>query len=221
MTARVDLKIRITGGHRPPLQFDGRSYGLRKHVVDHWRWLHLCSRSAQSRFSAQLPIPVPGQNNGSPPPRKDREAEARDSARRWTRRSADNAEHRRRRPRLWSLRHWRRRRQRSCPRKFYETLMELKPTICNSQTFRLCDQRIFSLRTSNGQPYKTRIVIRKPGDNSKFNGLILAGKYPISSGNPYVPFHPVRLQTASSAWTFFPSSGCCGQCGALYPSSCT
>src|SRR3981081_1609347 len=41
--------------------------------------------------------------------------------------------------------------------------------------------------TSNGQPYKTRIVIRKPKDNSKFNGLILAeSMHP--SGNPWV-FH--------------------------------
>jgi len=41
--------------------------------------------------------------------------------------------------------------------------------------------------TSNGQPYKTRIVVRKPKDNSKFNGLILAeSMHP--SGNPWV-FH--------------------------------
>jgi hypothetical protein len=41
--------------------------------------------------------------------------------------------------------------------------------------------------TSNGAPYKTRIVIRKPKDNAKFNGLILAeSMHP--SGNPWV-FH--------------------------------
>jgi hypothetical protein len=41
--------------------------------------------------------------------------------------------------------------------------------------------------TSGGLPYKTRIVIRKPKDNAKFNGLILAeSMHP--SGNPWV-FH--------------------------------
>ncbi len=41
--------------------------------------------------------------------------------------------------------------------------------------------------TSSGMPYKTRIVIRKPRDNAKFNGLILAeSMHP--SGNPWV-FH--------------------------------
>jgi Alpha/beta hydrolase domain len=41
--------------------------------------------------------------------------------------------------------------------------------------------------TSSGMPYKTRIVIRKPKDNAKFNGLILAeSMHP--SGNPWV-FH--------------------------------
>jgi hypothetical protein len=41
--------------------------------------------------------------------------------------------------------------------------------------------------TSSGAPYKTRIVIRKPKDNAKFNGLILAeSMHP--SGNPWV-FH--------------------------------
>jgi hypothetical protein len=45
--------------------------------------------------------------------------------------------------------------------------------------------------TSGGQPYKTRIVVRKPKDNSKFNGLILAeSMHP--SGNPWV-FHFVQL----------------------------
>jgi Alpha/beta hydrolase domain len=41
--------------------------------------------------------------------------------------------------------------------------------------------------TSSGTPYKTRIVIRKPRGNAKFNGLILAeSMHP--SGNPWV-FH--------------------------------
>jgi len=41
--------------------------------------------------------------------------------------------------------------------------------------------------TATGAPYKTRIVIRKPKDNAKFNGLVLAeSMHP--SGNPWV-FH--------------------------------
>jgi hypothetical protein len=41
--------------------------------------------------------------------------------------------------------------------------------------------------TANGQPYKTRIVIRRPSDNNKFSGLILAeSMHP--SGNPWM-FH--------------------------------
>jgi hypothetical protein len=50
--------------------------------------------------------------------------------------------------------------------------------------------------TSNGQSYKTRIVIRKPKDNAKFNGLILAeSMHP--SGNPWV-FHFVQTYAMSS-----------------------
>jgi hypothetical protein len=45
--------------------------------------------------------------------------------------------------------------------------------------------------TASGQAYKTRIVVRKPKDNSKFNGLILAeSMHP--SGNPWV-FHFVQV----------------------------
>lgn len=49
---------------------------------------------------------------------------------------------------------------------------------------------------SSGQPYKTRIVIRKSKDNSKFNGLILAeSMHP--SGNPWV-FHFVQVYAMNS-----------------------
>src|ERR1043166_4602802 len=64
------------------------------------------------------------------------------------------------------------------PGKFYETLMELKPGD---------DLAYFVSGTANGQPYTTRIVIRKPSDNSKFSGLVLAeSMHP--SGNPWM-FH--------------------------------
>jgi Alpha/beta hydrolase domain len=50
--------------------------------------------------------------------------------------------------------------------------------------------------TSNDQPYKTRIVIRKPKDNGKFNGLILAeSMHP--SGNPWV-YHFVQVYAMNS-----------------------
>src|SRR5580693_4162731 len=45
--------------------------------------------------------------------------------------------------------------------------------------------------TSSGAPYKTRIVVRKPKDNAKFNHLILAeSMHP--SGNPWV-FHFAQI----------------------------
>jgi len=50
--------------------------------------------------------------------------------------------------------------------------------------------------TSSGTPYKTRIVIRKPKDNARFNGLILAeSMHP--SGNPWV-FHFTQTYAMTS-----------------------
>ena len=72
------------------------------------------------------------------------------------------------------------------PGKFYETLMELKPGD-DLAHFRYVTREYFVSGTANGQPYKTRIVIRKPSDNSRFSGLILAeSMHP--SGNPWM-FH--------------------------------
>src|SRR5882724_9138336 len=50
--------------------------------------------------------------------------------------------------------------------------------------------------TANGMPYKTRIVIRKPKDNSKFNGMILAESMH-TSGNPWV-FHFTQVHAMST-----------------------
>src|SRR5204863_3844741 len=61
----------------------------------------------------------------------------------------------------------------SGPGKFFETLMVLKPTD-DLTHFSYVTKEYFVSGMSNGQPYKTRVVIRKPADNSKFNGLILA-----------------------------------------------
>jgi len=72
------------------------------------------------------------------------------------------------------------------PGKFYETLMPLKPGDDLAQ-FGYVTKEYFVSGTANGQPYKTRIVIRKPADNAKFSGLVLAeSMHP--SGNPWM-FH--------------------------------
>ncbi len=72
------------------------------------------------------------------------------------------------------------------PGKFFETLMELKPGD-DLAHFKYVTKEYFVSGTANGQPYKTRIVIRKPADDSKFSGFVLAeSMHP--SGNPWV-FH--------------------------------
>src|ERR1051326_1022791 len=72
------------------------------------------------------------------------------------------------------------------PGKFYETLMELKPGD-DLAHFGYVTKEYFVSGTASGQPYKTRIVIRKPSDSAKFSGLVLAeSMHP--SGNPWM-FH--------------------------------
>src|SRR5712671_4456386 len=72
------------------------------------------------------------------------------------------------------------------PGKFYETLMELKAGD-DLAHFNYVTKEYFVSGTANGQPYKTRIVIRRPSDNSRFSGLVLAeSMHP--SGNPWM-FH--------------------------------
>src|SRR5215475_12762061 len=51
------------------------------------------------------------------------------------------------------------------PGKFYETLMELKPGD-DLARFGYVTKEYFVSGTANGQPYKTRIVVRKPSDNA-------------------------------------------------------
>jgi hypothetical protein len=81
------------------------------------------------------------------------------------------------------------------PGKFYETLMELKPTD-DLAHFNYVTKEYFVSGTANGQPYKTRIVIRKPADNSRFSGLVLAeSMHP--SGNPWM-FHFTHVYSMTS-----------------------
>src|SRR5215475_4235482 len=125
----------------------------------------------------QLPIPVPGQNNGAPGgapgqrgggQRGQRGAPAAPPAPMVVAPlAAASAEI-------------------TGPGNFFETLMELKPTD-DLAHFGYVTKEYFVSGTSGGQPYKTRIVIRRPSDNGKFSGLILAeSMHP--SGNPWV-FH--------------------------------
>ena len=51
------------------------------------------------------------------------------------------------------------------PGKFFETLMELKPGD-DLAHFGYVTKEYFVSGTANGQPYKTRIVIRRPADNA-------------------------------------------------------
>jgi hypothetical protein len=72
------------------------------------------------------------------------------------------------------------------PGKFFETLMELKPGD-DLAHFGYVTKEYFVSGSANGEPYKTRIVIRRPADNGKFSGLVLAeSMHP--SGNPWM-FH--------------------------------
>src|SRR5690348_11736528 len=69
------------------------------------------------------------------------------------------------------------------PGEFFETFMDSyddakKATVAPKDTYAKFNyeakEYFVSGTTSNGAPYKTRIVIRKSKDNAKFNGLILA-----------------------------------------------
>jgi hypothetical protein len=82
------------------------------------------------------------------------------------------------------------------PGEFYETFMDnyddakkslVSPKDAYAKFNYEAREYFISGTTSGGMPYKTRIVIRKPKDNARFNGLILAeSMHP--SGNPWV-FH--------------------------------
>src|SRR5688572_22485281 len=72
------------------------------------------------------------------------------------------------------------------PGRMFESLMELKPGD-DMAHFKYEAKEYFVSGTANGQPYKTRIVIRKPVDNNRFSGLVLAeSMHP--SGNAWM-FH--------------------------------
>ncbi len=91
------------------------------------------------------------------------------------------------------------------PGEFYETFMDdhddvKKTDIPAKDTYAKFNYEVkeyfISGMTAGGMPYKTRIVVRKPKDNARFNGLILAeSMHP--SGNPWV-FHFTQTYAMST-----------------------
>jgi hypothetical protein len=72
------------------------------------------------------------------------------------------------------------------PGAMFESLMELEPGD-DMAHFKYEAREYFVSGTANGQPYKTRIVVRKPADNGRLSGLVLAeSMHP--SGNAWM-FH--------------------------------
>jgi hypothetical protein len=72
------------------------------------------------------------------------------------------------------------------PGQMFESLMELKPGD-DMAHFKYDAHEYFVSGTANGQPYTTRIVVRRPADAAKFSGLVLAeSMHP--SGNAWM-FH--------------------------------
>ena len=81
------------------------------------------------------------------------------------------------------------------PGRAFESLMELKPTD-DMAHFKYEAREYLVSGTANGQPYKTRIVIRKPIDDRRFSGLVLAeSMHP--SGNAWM-FHFTHLYSMTS-----------------------
>lgn len=81
------------------------------------------------------------------------------------------------------------------PGPIFESLMKIRSGVDMAQ-FKYEAKEYFVSGTANGQPYKTRIVIRKPIDNAAFGGLILAeSMHP--SGNAWM-FHFTHLYAMTS-----------------------
>jgi hypothetical protein len=91
------------------------------------------------------------------------------------------------------------------PGEFYETFMDdyddakkanIPPTGTYAKFNYEAKEYFISGMTSSGMPYKTRIVVRKPKDNARFSGLILAeSMHP--SGNPWV-FHFTQVYSMTT-----------------------
>ena len=81
------------------------------------------------------------------------------------------------------------------PGPMFESLMELKPGD-DMAHFKYEAHEYFVSGTANGQPYTTRIVIRRPAEPAKFSGLVLAeSMHP--SGNAWM-FHFTHTYSMSA-----------------------
>jgi hypothetical protein len=81
------------------------------------------------------------------------------------------------------------------PGKMFESLMELPPTD-DMKHFKYEAHEYFVSGTANGQPYTTRIVVRRPSDAARFSGLVLAeSMHP--SGNAWM-FHFTHAYSMTS-----------------------
>ena len=81
------------------------------------------------------------------------------------------------------------------PGEMFSALMSL-PAGDDLAHFKYTSTEYFVTGTANGQPYKTRIVVRKPADNSRFSGIVLAeSMHP--SGNAWM-FHFTHTYTMTS-----------------------
>ncbi len=83
----------------------------------------------------------------------------------------------------------------SGPGQMFPTLMAL-PAGDDLAHFTYEAKEYFVTGTANGQPYKTRIVVRKPSDNGRFSGIVMAeSMHP--SGNAWM-FHFTHTYTMAS-----------------------
>jgi hypothetical protein len=83
----------------------------------------------------------------------------------------------------------------TAPGKMFSSLMSLSPGN-DLAKHRYVENEYFVTGTANGQPYKTRIVVRRPSDNARFSGFVLAeSMHP--SGNAWM-FHFTHLYTMTS-----------------------
>jgi hypothetical protein len=81
------------------------------------------------------------------------------------------------------------------PGPMYESLMKLGPGD-DMGHFQYATSEYFVSGTANGQPYKTRVVVRRPSDARRFSGLVLAeSMHP--SGNAWM-FHFTHRYSMSS-----------------------
>ena len=81
------------------------------------------------------------------------------------------------------------------PGEMFAALMSL-PEDDDLAHFKYQVHEYWATGTANGQPYKTRIVVRRPADNSRFSGIVLAeAMHP--SGNAWM-FHFTHTYTMTA-----------------------